>query len=364
MREIQNSIKDSVKQLIEDEIKVQGVRPLFRITDNEISCAKTDSLFVFKGLQNPSTLKSLASFNRAWYEEAQALSKRSLELALPTFRETRTTGRIEQWFSWNRFKPDDPVEVLFRDNKDDPNFVCIHVNYYDNPWFPDNLRRQMERDKARDPEKYQHVWLGHYWERSEASVFRNWRIAKVDPPKPGTTLLLGADWGFTIDPTVLILGYIVGRTLYVWREVWELGCGIDRRGALFDKIDPEWTPVKARDPQWQSLARRHRITADSAEPQTIDYLQKHGFPQMKAAVKGPGSVAEGVMFLQDYDIVVDPECVNVARELKDYSFKVDKKTEKVLPELADDDNHTIDSLRYAVESVRHRNVSSQRPLGI
>lgn len=355
VREVQNSIKDSVKQLIEDSIQRFGVGHKFKITEREIT-GPHDSLIVFRGLQNhtATSIKSLEGFTRAWYEEAQSLSARSLELATNTFR---TPGN-EQWFSWNPDKEDDPVDAFFRENENDEDFVCVTINYPDNPWFPANLRKNMERDRTRDPEKYGHIWLGGYRRNSEAAVFRNWKVERFDPPAPGTVLYFGADWGMQIDPTVLVCCFIEGHTLKVWREVWETGLGVDKRGALFDKIDPEWNFVKAKDPTWRSIARKWDIVADSSEPQTIKYLRENGFPRIKAAIKGPGSVEEGVSFLQDYDIIVHPDCKSpdgishVVDEMTLYSYKVDKKTLKVIPELEDKKNHTIDSLRYAIESVR------------
>lgn len=367
LREVQNSIKDSVKLLIEDKIQKFGVRGAFKITDREIICPETDSLCIFRGLQNhtAASIKSLENFNRALYEEAQTLTKRSLELATPTFRAIGT----QQWFAWNPDKETDPVDVMFRENKDDPDFVCVHVNYYDNPWFPDDLRRDMERDRIRNQEKYGHVWLGGYRKNSDSQVFKNWKVEWFEPPAPGTPILLGADWGMSLDPTVLIAGFIVGRTLYIWREVYQLGCPIDRRAALFDKIDPTWTIEKARDPNWQSLARKYPIIADSSEPATIDFMQRNGFPRMQAALKGAGSVEAGVSFLQGYDIIVHPDCKfggvsHAVDELTHYSFLIDKKTGMVLPVLADDKNHVIDSIRYAVEATRRAYTSSSSELRI
>ena len=366
VRETMDSLRDSSKQIIEDKIRDFGVSHRFKITDREI-IGPHESLAIFRGLQRHTAnrLKSLQGYNRAWYEEAQALSKSSIETALNTFREPGT----EQWFSWNPDREDDPVDVMFRENTEkpwgkrepgqgDPNFICIEVNYPDNPWFPANLRRNMERDKLRDPEKYNHVWLGGYRRNSDAQVFKqgtHWKVEKFDPPTPNDAILGGADWGFTIDPTVLVLCFIRGMTLYVWRESWGTQCGPDRRGALFDKVDPEWTPLKIKDPTWKSIARRVPITADSALPEAIDFMQRHGFPRLKGAVKGPNSIEEGITFLQGYDIVVHPDCVNVIREMTRYSYKVEPKSQAILPVLDDKDNHTIDALRYAVEGMRRGN---------
>lgn len=364
VREVQNSIKDSVKQLLEDSIGRFGVRHKFKCTDREI-VGPHDSLIVFRGLQNhtATSIKSLEGFNRAWYEEAQSLSQKSLDLATNTFR----TEDSEQWFSWNPDLASDPVDTFFRENKDDPDFVCVEVNYYDNPWFPDVLRKNMERDRQRDPDKYGHIWLGGYRKNSAAQVFRNWKIERFEPPA-GVQFLLGADWGFSVDPTTLVLCYIVGRTLYIWREVWAVGCEIDRTPALFDTIDPEWTPARAKDPNWKSLARRLPIIADSARPETISYMQRNGFPRMQAAIKGPGSVEDGVEFIKSYDVVIHPDCKSAdgishtADEFTMFSYKIDKKTGAITNELDEVKNHMVDGTRYAVENVRRAHTVTREEL--
>jgi phage terminase large subunit len=117
-----------------------------------------------------------------------------------------------------------------------------------------------------------------------------------------------------------------------------IGCEIDQLPDLFDRV-PE--------------SRRFFITADSARPETISYMQrKGGYPKIQAAIKGPRSVEEGVAFLQSFDIVVHPRCQHVIDELTLYSYKQDPLTGKVLPQLEDKHNHCIDALRYACEGAR------------
>jgi len=332
LREVQNSIKDSVKQLIEDKINKLGQERAFKITDTEIR-GPNDSLFIFRGLQNhtANSIKSLEGFNRAFVDEAQTISQRSLDILTPTFRSGSELG-----FAWNPTNPKDPIDRFFLENADDPDFVSVRANYSDNPWFPAELRRDMERDKRRDPEKYAHVWLGEYQSTSEARVFRNWTIQEFESPSDAR-FYYGADWGFSVDPTVLVRCWIKDRKLFVDFEAWQVNCEIDKTPALFDKVQG---------------SRRWPITADSSNPQSISYMARHGFPNIKPSVKGPGSVEEGVEFLKGYDIVVHPRCKHVIDELTLYSYEVDKQTGDVLPKLADKKNHTIDSLRYAVEGVR------------
>ena len=92
--------------------------------------------------------------------------------------------------------------------------------------------------------------------------------------------------------------------------------------------------------------------ADSARPETISYMQQHGYPRITYARKGSGSVEEGIEFLKSFDIVVHPNCKRVIDEMTFYSYERDKLTDEVLPKLMDQHNHTIDALRYAVEGVR------------
>jgi len=345
-REVQNSIADSVKQLIEDKIQHHGLVSHFRITDNEITYSKTNSLFVFRGLRNHTvaSIKSLEGFNVLWLEEAQTISQKSLDLAIPTFR----APGAEIWASWNPYKATDPIDKMFRDGEGDEDFACVTVNYWDNPWFPDELRKDMERDKIRDPDKYAHVWCGEYIQNTEARVFRNWTVDQFDTPT-NARFYFGADWGFANDPTVLVRCFIAGRKIFVDQEVCQVGCAIDATPRLFDRIPG---------------AREWQITADSARPETIDYMRRHGYPRIVPALKGQDSVKDGVEFLKSYDIVVHPRCENTIRELRMYSYETDKQTGEILPILADRDNHVIDSLRYALESLRRASRVSVEPLRI
>ncbi|MFE0757182.1 PBSX family phage terminase large subunit [Inquilinus sp. NPDC058860] len=289
---------------------------------------------IFQGMQNHTaeSIKSLEGYDIAWVEEAQSLSKRSLELLRPTIRKPES----ELWFSWNPTRPDDPVDQLFRAGAKPPRTTLIEANWMANPHFPKVLKAEMEWDRERDPDKYQHVWLGGYQRSSEARVFRNWRVEPFETPAKAR-FLFGADWGFARDPTVLVRCFLVGRTLHVDHEAYRVGCEIDRTPALFDTVP---------------AARDWPIVADGARPETISYMQRYGFPRLRAAAKGAGSVKEGVEFLKSCDILVHPRCRHLIDELALYSWRTDPRTGDVLPELEDRENHAIDALRYALEGQR------------
>ena len=337
VREIQKSLNQSVKRLLEMKIQEMNAGAYFEVQDAVIKSKKADGRIIFQGMQNHTadSIKSLEGYDRAWVEEAQSLSQTSLDLLRPTIRKPGS----ELWFTWNPRQASDPVDLLLRGPTPPKDANVIKVNYADNPWFPSVLKDEMEYDKRRDPDKYQHVWRGEYLQNSESRVFRNWRIEDFDAP-PDAIHRLGADWGFSVDPTTLVRCHIIGRTLYIDHEAYMVGCEIVNTPELFMQV-PE--------------AEKWPIVADSARPETISHMRRNGFPKIMTAVKGPRSVEEGIEFLKNYTIVVHPRCTHTIDELTLYSYKTDPLTGKILPVLEDKKNHVIDALRYACEAVRRAN---------
>lgn len=334
VREVQKSLGQSVKRLLELKIQELNAGAYFEVQEAQIKAKNGQGLIIFQGMQNHTadSIKSLEGYDRAWVEEAQSLSQRSLDLLRPTIRKPGS----ELWFTWNPSKADDPIDVLLRGEKPPKDAIILPVNYDNNPWFPDVLKEEMEYDKRRDPDKYMHVWRGEYVRNSETRVFKNWKVEEFDAPKDAIHRL-GADWGFAIDPTVLVRCHIVGRTLYIDYEAYMVGCEISNTPDLFMTI-PD--------------AEKWPITADSARPETISHMRRNGFPKIMPAVKGAKSVEDGIEWLKSFDIVVHPRCTHTIDELTLYSYKTDPLTGKILPILEDKQNHVIDALRYACEGAR------------
>lgn len=346
IREVQRSLEMSAKRLIEDQIERMGVGHLFRILNTHIE-GKNGSLCIFNGMntQTSESIKSLEGFSLAFCEEAQALSQRSLDLLRPTIREANST----LMFAWNPHLPTDPIDLFLRGNEVPPDAVVVGANYSDNPWFPDVLRQEMEFDRARDIDRYFHVWEGAYQTNSDARVFKNWVVEPFEAPA-GTFYYFGGDWGFAVDPTVLVRCFAEMRPkpersrLFIDYEAWATSCEIDKTPDLFDTVPG---------------ARVYPIIADSARPETISYLRRHGFPRIESAKKGSGSVKEGVIFLQGFDIVIHPRCKHTIEEFKHYSYETDSKTDAISGVLQDKHNHVIDSVRYACEKLMTRSVTRQ-----
>jgi phage terminase large subunit len=339
-RQIQKSIKDSVKRVLDDEIERLGLGWFYTSTETEIRGAN-GSLFIFAGLQsNIDSIKSMEGVDICWVDEAQSVKKEALEILVPTIRKPGS----QFYFTWNPKSPKDPVDAKFCGADPPPGSVVLKVNYVDNPWFPEVLRVEMEYDRGRDPTKYNHIWLGNYLVLTEALIFKNWKIEDFEAPATAIHRL-GADWGYAVDPSVLIRGHQVGRSLFVDYEAWQIGCEIEDLPSLFLSV-----PASEKWP----------IVADSSRPETISHVRRHGFPKLMPAVKGPGSIEDGIEFLKGFDIIVHPRCTHVIDELSTYSWKIDPKTGEILPKPADENNHTMDSLRYMCEGARRLKATQRK----
>jgi phage terminase large subunit len=249
------------------------------------------------------------------------------------------------------FNPDQETDPTYKDfiisKRGDA--LVINVNYWDNPFFPDVLRREMEWDKKNDYEKYLHVWEGQTRASSDAQVFRGKFSVEAFEAPEDAQFYYGADWGFSQDPTALVRCFVNEKTLLVDYEAYGVGVDIDKTPEMFDSVPG---------------ARKSIITADSARPETISYMRKNGFPHIRSAKKGKGSVVDGITLLRAFEkIIIHPRCQHTIDEFKLYSYKTDRITGEVLPVLEDRNNHCIDALRYSIENIGRTLKASKISLG-
>lgn len=342
-RELQNSIQDSVHQLLADQIAALGLEALFEVLESRIRSA-SGSEFLFKGLRgmhnNASALKSLEAVDLCWIEEGQTVSGASLKTLTPTIR----APGAEIWITFNPDQASDPVYQLVREPP--PDAIVRQVNWDANPWFHQtSLPAERDWMLRTDPEAYAHVWEGACRTRSDAQVLRGkWRVEAFAPGADWDGPYYGADWGFAKDPTVLVRLWIAGARLYVEHEAYGIGVELDDTPLLFDAVP---------------AARAHVIRADAARPETIRHLQRKGFGRLQAAAKWPGSVEDGVAFLRSFEaIVIHPRCTHTAEEARLWSFKTDRLNGDVLPVLVDAHNHCWDAVRYALQPLIRRRASA------
>ena len=336
-RQLQTSIKDSVHKLLCDSIQRMQLEPYFEITRDAIRCYN-GSEFIFKGLQSQTTeIKSIEGIDYCWVEEAQSVSEDSWSILIPTIRKEGS----EIWVTFNPDRQEDATYQRFVVNPP-PDAIVQLINYNDNPWFTDVLRREMEYDKSVDYGKYEHVWLGKTVINTEAQIYHDKFELKEFATPDNATFYYGADWGFANDPTAIVRCFIKEQCLYIDYESGGIGVEFEELPALFDKI-PD--------------SRRWDIRADCARPETISYVARQGF-KIKACPKWKGSVEDGIEYIRSFRrIYVHPRCKHTYEEFKFYSYKQDKNTGDILPIVLDKDNHYLEALRYALNPYIQKNIS-------
>jgi len=323
-RQFQNSIRDSSKELIEKIIRRLGLADQFTVTDRYIFHNITKTQFMFTGLErNVESIRSLEGADIVWVEEARTISAKSMEILLPTIR---APGSEIIW-SWNPEDPDDPVDAYFRKGLPPPRSIVTKVDFHDNPFFEaTEMPSELETLKRGNYQRYLHVWEGAYDTRVESKVFPNTRVGRLDIP-PDTAPLYGMDFGFGSDPSFIVKLYVLNdtRQIYIADEA-------------FGRVTMDRLPNLARSVIYRD---DDLIRADSSNPGAIEFLQSRGLNVLPAQ-KGPGSVKAGILFLQGYEIVIDPSCAGMQDEARLYSWMSDRLTGKILPTPVDASNHGWD----------------------
>lgn len=336
VREFQSSIGDSVHSLLEQRIGELGLDGVYDVSKIYIEHKITGTRFLFKGIRhNTSNIKSIPGITHCWIEEAQSISKESWDILEPTIREDGS----EIWISFNPENKDDIVYHEFVTNGyaySEEEAYIYKTSWRENPHFPDNLNKKRLRKMETDPDAYEHIWEGAIWERSKAQIFAGkWEVRPFTPDSGWDGPYLGADFGFAQDPTALVMAWVGDDCLWIENESYAYALELERYKERWLRDVPE--------------CDRHIIMADSARPDTIDYLRRNGFPRIRGAKKGKGSVEDGIEKIRSFDkVIIHPRCKSTAEEFRLYRYKVDGLGEPT-NKIEDADNHLIDGLRYALE---------------
>ncbi|MDW0554504.1 terminase large subunit, partial [Mannheimia haemolytica] len=251
---------------------------------------------------------------------------------IPTVRENNS----EIWVTWNPENRGSATDTRFRQNPPE-NSCIIEMSYQDNPWFPDVLEQERLNDKQRlDDATYRWIWEGAYLEASEAQIFRGKYQEMEFVPNPDFDgPYYGLDFGFAQDPTAAVKCWVFNGDLYIEFEAGKVGLELDDTADFIAKGVPQIAD--------------HVVRADSARPESISYLKRHGLPRIIGVEKWKGSVEDGIEHIKSYGkVFIHPRCQQTLNEFRLYSYKTDRLSGDVLPVVIDAHNHFIDALRYAL----------------
>ena len=350
LREIQDSIKDSVHKLLKDQIdllKLQG----FTVQNDSIK-HENGSEFLFKGLySNLSKIKSFEGVDIAWIEEGESISALSWQILDPTIRKPNS----EIWISFNPRYENDIIYDTFINKQVDNAFV-VKVNYNDNKYFPAELEVQRTHMQKTNPELYLHIWEGELKKNTEEIIFSGkWIIEDFEQPYY-THYYFGADWGFSQDPNTVNRMFITEHKDYGENCLY-LDYELNDRPYEADKKTTS-TDIKELPNFWAKMPKIKEFTvkADSARPETISHISSCGF-SVVGATKGKNSVVEGIEFLRSFDkIIIHPRCKNTIFEFGNYKYKVDARSGQITSLIVDKNNHHVDAIRYALEDILNNTI--------
>lgn len=337
-REFQNSIKESVHQLLKEQIYEMRLEAFFKITDKAISCLLNDSTFIFAGLHNNlQSIKSMEGITKCWVEEAHKVSKESWNILIPTIR----VEGSEILVTYNPEEDEDPTHVMFGGKQTPPNCEVVDINWKDNPWLPETLRAEKDYLYEVDPDAAEHVWGGKTMQRSKAQIFGDkYVVREFEPQQHWEGPFYGQDFGFGSDPAATVKMWYdrLEREVFIEKECFGYGVKQDNLPDAILEMMPE--------------AKTAFIRGDCSRPETIVHCQDHGLPGMVGCTKWSGCVEDGINWLRaQRRITIHPRCTHMIDEAKFYRFKVDKLTGAVLPVIVDKHNHGWDGVRYGLEEL-------------
>jgi phage terminase large subunit len=360
-REFQNSIRDSSHRVIKNTIERLGLQAWFTVTAETIR-SRSGSEFIFKGLSNPDSLRSLEGCDILWIEEAQSVAEASWRAVIPTIRKA---GAMI-WVTFNLMDEKDATYQRFVVHKT-ADMIVHKVNFDSNPFFGGKLERDMLADKARDYHLYEHIWLGMPLRISDAIIFNRKYVVERFPEdlweQPGYGVVIphyGIDWGYAQDPMAAVRNFALEKDDW-WKK--------DGKRRLFISHVAMSTGIDLGAPMVEFLdrlpgSREWPWKADNAQPAMISDVRNKGFT-CSAAEKWKGSVEDGIAHLRGFDEIViqDPHAVDcpvirdgllaMAEEARLYRYKVDPRQvdqngqPQVLPIIVDKFNHGWDATRYS-----------------
>lgn len=313
----------------------------FKESSIEATYKPTGQKIYFRGLDDPLKVTSITVdvgvLCWAWLEEAYEVMKEDdFNILDESIRGECPEGLFKQWtITFNPWNEHHWLKKRFFDNPDDET-LAMTTNYLCNEFLDAADIKVFEDMKKRNPRRYAVAGLGG-WGIVDGLVYENWKEEAFDidevRSRPGIISTFGLDFGYTNDPSTLFCGLLdqKAKQLFVFDEMYE-------RGLSNRKIAETITDMGYR---------KERITADSAEPKSIDELKSLGL-RVKAAAKGKDSIKNGIQWIQDLEIIIHPRCVNFITEISNYTWDQDRFGTKLNVPI-DDFNHLMDAMRYALE---------------
>lgn len=339
MRKQTTQLRDSVWKEMLQTISDFHLLDYFTINKTEfrITCKLNGTEFKCLGLDEPEKIKGFADISDVFMDEVTGFNKEDVELIDGTLRSPKFKLPLQMYFSFNPISKANFVYTYFGfDTGIVPlNTFILKSTYLDNPFLGENVAERYEALKQRDYQRWQIEALGDFVSLDRL-VFQNVKVEDFDYKTIKGQLLCGLDYGFVNDISAFVASLLdeENKKLYVFK-IW----------GDTNKTNQELANIIKTMGFSKSL-----IIADCAEQKSIEEMRREGIVKIKPSVKGADSIIHGIQKLQQYDIIVNPECEGIITEFQNYAWQKDKQSGEYINKPIDAFNHYIDALRYSLQS--------------
>lgn len=339
VRKVNNTLRDSCFALVKSILSDWQLYEQCKINKTDLTIELPNgSHFIFKGMDDPEKIKSIANIDDIVVEECTEVDEFDFDQLSLRLRSRNPYNQVhcmfnpvskENWVYKRWFKEGATY------NKE--NTVILHTTYKDNKFLPKEYIENLIDMQRSNPAYFRIYALGEF-ATLDKLIYTNWKVESFDYREVLRTVkdskaIFSLDFGFTNDPTAFVCSILDEINKKIW-----IFDGFEEKGLLNDEIAKKII---------QMGYRKEVITCDSAEPKSIEELKRNGLDRVRGATKGKDSIVNGINLLQQYEIIILPELTWITEEFKNYTWKKGKDGEYINVPI-DKYNHSLDSLRYGI----------------
>lgn len=338
LRKVGATVKESIFADVQSSLSDFGILPYCKVNKSNYEIQLPNgAVFLFSGLDDPEKIKSVKGLSDVVMEEATEFNLEDYTQLTLRLRERKHKDK-QLFLMFNPVSKLNWVYKHFFEQKQ-PDVKIIHSTYRDNRFLDERTRKTIQQLEQTNPAYYRIYALGEF-ATLDKLVFPHYEKRRLNPDTPEMVRLpsyFGLDFGFTNDPSAFVHLKVdeKNKTIYFMEEYV-------KQHMLNDDI------AKAIK---QMGYAKEVVTADAAEKKSIAEIRRDGVYRIKAALKGPDSIVQGIAFMNQFKFVVDDRCVKLLEELENYTYKKDKKTNEYTNYPVDSYNHCIDACRYALDPI-------------
>jgi len=310
----------------------------FYESDYSAVCKINGTVFKCCGLDIAEKIKGFSEISDVVLEEATEFSPEDIDLIDGTVRSIKYKLPLQIYFLFN---PVSKANYVFKRFGFDtgivpPNTFILKTTYLDNPYLSQDYIERMENMRLTNPTRWKIEALGDFVSLDKL-VFQNYKVEEFNHTEIKGELIIGMDFGFVNDVSTIVASVVDtnNNRIYIFKEWGDTNKTNDELAAIISSLG----------------FAKSVIIADAAEPKSIEEIRRKGISKMRPCVKGPDSILHGIQKLQQYEIVVHPNCQGIITEFENYSWVKDKKSGEYINKPIDDFNHYIDALRYSLQIV-------------